>query len=134
MTTEHSHLLSVSEKQHSVNISLESGEAKSIGQVLADIRAGRVHVGPVLIYTLIAVIGSISFGLVIGYSSLTEYSLNTDTRHNLKDSLRKIHVSMGFTVKDDYYSYIAVSQVKLLACNEESESVQPFPLNYYCDK
>ena len=100
MSSESSPLL---DKKSSINASRSNDdEAKSLGQVLADIRAGRVHVGPVLIYTLIAVIGSFMFGYVLGYSSLTQISLSKNATHSS-------HVDMHFKLTDDEFSYFGVS-------------------------
>ena len=55
MATEESPLLINNADPGSINAP-RNEEAKSISQVLVDIRAGRVHIGPVLIYTLIAVV------------------------------------------------------------------------------
>ena len=89
---------------HHIDTPLDSGEAKSLRQVLADIRAGRVHVGPVLIYTLIAVIGSLMLGFVLGYSSLTEISLSQDSDPNQPN-----HVYTSFELGEYKYSYFGVS-------------------------
>ena len=105
MATEKSPLLH--DEKESINAPRQSDdEAKSLRQVLADIRAGRVHVGPVLIYTLIAIIGSFMFGYVLGYSSLTEISISQDPNNTNKPS----HVHANFTLSDDEFSYFGVSR------------------------
>ena len=107
MATETTHLVytDTQEYGHHIDTPLDSGEAKSLRQVLADIRAGRVHVGPVLIYTLIAVIGSFMFGYVLGYSSLTQISLSQDPKFANYSS----HVHVHFKLNDNEFSYFGVS-------------------------
>ena len=103
MATETTHLIYTDTREYG---HLDTGEAKNLRQVLADIRAGRVHVGPVLIYTLIAVIGSFMFGYVLGYSSLTQISLSQDSKNATHSSS---HVDMDFQLTDDEFSYFGVS-------------------------
>ena len=112
MATEKSRLITANineKKQYSINTELDSGEAKNIRQILADIKAGRVRIGPVLLYTLIAVIGSLSLGFILGYSSLTEYSLKQTGNYTHK----RFHVDLNFIISDQNYSYFGVSNNSL---------------------